>query len=211
MMAAFSSSIWKIETVLYHRQTLALLTLAPWASVYCGNDQGARSQFHQLIYVRLFHVNDKKLKSNHTKHFRMKFGEVYVEKICATCKAAVCWQLFAIRFSPKFDEIDHRTSILAETNQQAFHSKLAFRQNNTKFKGMTNFLLFVKNLTYPVKQYLALLYILIWACIIGIQRVAWPWTNLKEIWALGSARNVPKKLWGICALLPLQNVYRTIL
>jgi hypothetical protein len=48
----------------------------------------------------------KKLKSHFTKHFRMKFCEVYAEKVCATCKAAICCQLFAVGFLPKFNEID---------------------------------------------------------------------------------------------------------
>ncbi len=63
-------------------------------------------QFNQLIYTQLFDTNDKRLKSHLTKHFCTKFGEVGTEKNCAACKAAICWQLLAIRFSPKFDEID---------------------------------------------------------------------------------------------------------
>jgi hypothetical protein len=51
-------------------------------------------------------VNDKKLKSYFTKQFDTKFGEVYTEKNCATCEAAICWRLFAIHFSLKFYEID---------------------------------------------------------------------------------------------------------
>jgi hypothetical protein len=41
-----------------------------------------------------------------TKKAEMPFHKTFSFKICATCKAAICWQLFAIRFSPKFDEID---------------------------------------------------------------------------------------------------------
>jgi hypothetical protein len=62
--------------------------------------------FINLFTCGFFTWMTKKLKSHFTKHFCMKFGEVYAEKISATCEAAICRQLFKIHILPKFDEID---------------------------------------------------------------------------------------------------------
>jgi hypothetical protein len=59
-----------------------------------------------LYMCGFFAQMTKKLKSHFTKHFLMKFGEVDAEKNCSTCETAISLNLFAIRFLPKFDEID---------------------------------------------------------------------------------------------------------
>ncbi len=45
------------------------------------------------------------LKSHFTKQFRTKFGEVDAQTFCATCEAAICWQLFTMHFLLNFAEI----------------------------------------------------------------------------------------------------------